>query len=308
MNRELTDQHQIQYDRIEKAIRFIRQNYRHQPSLVEIASHLHLSPWHLQRLFSEWAGISPKKFLQFITVEHAKKILCEEKGTLFDAAMETGLSSTGRLHDLFVRIEGMTPGEFRNGGEGLTIRYRFADTLFGRVIIASTGKGICRLEFVEDEDKAEERIRRRFPKATYENKPDGLQERALALFNPDMNPADPQEPVRLHLKGTEFQIKVWESLLRIPPGRLSTYRQVARQVGRPNASRAVGSAIGSNPVAWLIPCHRVIRSTGVVGGYHWGTSRKIAMIGWEAARGVGEQSPEDHEIIEEERTTGAGKP
>lgn len=268
------------YERIASAIRFIKENFRQQPSLEQIAEKIHLSPFHFQKLFTDWAGVSPKKFLQYISIEHAKNILKEHQATLFEAAFETGLSGTGRLHDMFINIEGMTPGEFKNGGRDLHIRYSFSDTPFGSIIVASAVKGICYLAFYNDEQIALENLIKNFPKAQLIPGRDEMQENALSFFFRDWSKL---RNIKLHLKGTPFQIKVWEALLKIPMGKLSSYFSVACTVNNLKASRAVGSAIGDNPVAFLIPCHRVIRSTGEFGHYHWGSERKTAMIGWEAA-------------------------
>jgi AraC family transcriptional regulator of adaptative response/methylated-DNA-[protein]-cysteine methyltransferase len=235
-------------------------------------------------MFTDWAGVSPKKFLQFITVEHAKKMLKENKASLFDTAFETGLSGTGRLHDLFINIEGMSPGEYKNGGEDLRINYSFAESPFGNILVASTAKGICHLAFADDERKALELLQNMFPRATYRQMVDMTQQNVLYIFTHDWSQLS---QIKLHLKGTAFQLKVWEALLKIPMGRLATYGGIASQIQQPNASRAVGAAIGDNPVAFLIPCHRVIQSSGVFGQYHWGTIRKTAMIGWEAAQTEG---------------------
>ncbi len=239
-----------------------------------------LSPFHFQRLFTEWAGVSPKKFLQYITVAHAKKMLKEHMATLFDTAYETGLSGTGRLHDLFIRVEGMTPGEYKNGGESLSIHYSFAESPFGNLLVASTPKGICHIAFADEEQKALLALQVKFPNAAYKQMTDLAQQNVLFIFTHDWSKLN---QVKLHLKGTAFQLKVWETLLKIPMGKLTTYGSIARQIEMPNASRAVGTAIGDNPVAFLIPCHRIIQSTGVFGGYHWGSVRKTAIIGWEAA-------------------------
>ena len=267
-----------EFDRIATAIHFIKDNFRDQPSLDVIAEHVHLSPFHFQKLFSDWAGVSPKKFLQYVSVEHAKGILKEKQATLFDVAYETGLSGTGRLHDLFVKIEGMTPGEYKNGGQALKINFSFAETIFGNVIIASTSKGICYLAFYDDKKEVFEKLHNTFPNAAYEQISDLHQANALSFFSKN---TDDTNAIRLHLKGTPFQIKVWEALLKIPMGKLSTYSSIACTIENNKASRAVGSAVGDNPVAFLIPCHRVIRSTGEFGNYHWGPVRKLAMIGWE---------------------------
>jgi len=274
-------QENINYNRIAKAIDYIRQNFKEQPNLDEVAEKVHLSPFHFQRLFSEWAGTSPKKFLQYISIQYAKRLLKENQATLFEAAYETGLSGTSRLHDLFINIEGMTPAEYKNGGKNLLINYSFAESPFGNVIIASTQKGICYLAFIEDEQTAIAILQGHFPNAGLVQAIDALQQNALCIFSHDWSKI---HQIKLHLKGTDFQLKVWETLLKIPMGQLSTYGKIANQMERPNASRAVGTAIGNNPIAFLIPCHRVIQSTGTVGGYMWGSTRKTAMIGWEGAK------------------------
>ena len=271
----------LNYHRIAEAIDYIKANFKVQPNLDEVAEKVHLSPSHFQRLFTEWAGTSPKKFLQYISVEHAKKLLKNEQATLFETAYETGLSSTSRLHDLFINIEGMTPAEYRDGGRDLAINYSFAESPFGSLIVASTAKGVCYMAFQEDEKLALEDLELKFPNADFQRKLDLLQQNALFIFQNDWSKLD---QVKLHLKGTDFQLKVWESLLKIPLGKLSTYGAIASQIGNPSASRAVGTAIGSNPVAFLIPCHRVIQSSGTFGGYMWGPTRKTAIIGWEGSK------------------------
>lgn len=275
------DQQQLNYQRIAEAIAYIQSNFKDQPNLDEVAQRVHLSTYHFQRLFSDWAGVSPKKFLQYVSVEHAKQLLQQQQTSLAEAAYQTGLSGTGRLHDLFVQIEGMTPGEYKNGGEHLQINYSFAESPFGSVLVASTAKGICHLSFTENATEAFEHLRNRFPRAQYRQMTDLLQQHALYIFGHDWHEL-PQ--IKLHLKGTAFQLKVWEALLRIPMGQLATYGSLAAGIEHPKASRAVGTAIGSNPVAYLIPCHRVIQSSGTLGGYRWGNTRKTAIIGWEAAR------------------------
>jgi AraC family transcriptional regulator, regulatory protein of adaptative response / methylated-DNA-[protein]-cysteine methyltransferase len=277
----MNQQAHYNFNRIAESIEYLTQNFRKQPSLDEVAEKIHVSPFHFQRLFSEWAGVSPKKFLQFLTIDHAKTILKEKGTTLFDAAFETGLSGTGRLHDLFINIEGMTPGEYKNGGEHLCINYSFAESPFGNILVASTPKGICYMAFADDEQQALLDLQQRFPNASYKQITDLIQQNALYIFSHDWSQLD---QVKLHLKGTPFQLKVWEALLKIPMGALTTYKIIARGIDNPNALRAVGSAIGQNPVAFIIPCHRVIQSAGTFGNYHWGSQRKTAMIGWEAAR------------------------
>jgi len=277
------EQHELNFQRITQAIDYIRLHFKSQPTLEEIAAAVNLSPFHFQRLFTDWAGISPKKFLQFTSIEYAKSLLTEKQATLFDTALETGLSGTGRLHDLFVQVEGMTPGEYKNGGEALSISYRYTASPFGNILIANTEKGICHLEFAAGELEAMQQLHKRFPNAKLEAREDQLQDAALGLFQRSWNTI---EKVKLHLKGTEFQLKVWNALLQIPAGKLSTYGTMAEKVGSPKAARAVGTAIGDNPVAFIIPCHRVIQSGGQPGGYHWGVSRKHAIIGWEGALSI----------------------
>ena len=272
---------QINYERIATAIDFIRNNFKDQPDLDKVASEIHLSPFHFQKMFSEWAGVSPKKFLQYLTVEHAKNILRQNKATNADIAFETGLSGTGRLHDLFVSIEGMTPGEYKNGGQDLVINYSFAESPFGQILAASTTKGICYMAFVAQDARDLDSLKNKFPNATYRQVVDQHQQNALFIFRQDWKGL---QKIKLHLKGSPFQLKVWETLLRIPFGNLDTYGEIARQIQNETASRAVGTAVGDNPVAYLIPCHRVIQAAGKIGGYHWGTNRKAAIIGWEAAQ------------------------
>jgi len=277
----MNTQENINYQRIEEAINYIRLNFKEQPNLDDVAEKINLSPFHFQRLFTDWAGISPKKFLQYLSLDYAKSILKEKQVTLFDAAFETGLSGTGRLHDLFINIEGMTPAEYKNGGKALAINYSFAESPFGNIIVASTSKGICYIAFADDQDEAFDGLIAQFPNALYTQMIDAVQQEALFIFKKDWSQLS---NIKLHLKGTNFQLKVWEALLNIPIGGLSTYASVAATIAQPMASRAVGSAVGDNPVAFLIPCHRVIKSTGEFGQYHWGATRKSLMIGWEAAK------------------------
>ena len=277
----MNDQQKNNYDRIAEAIHYLKNNFKSQPHLDEVAEKMHLSPYHFQRLFTEWAGVSPKQFLQYVSVEHAKQILKNKQATLFDAAYETGLSGTGRLHDLFVKIEGMTPGEFKGEGEHLVINYDFAQTPFGNILIASTTKGICSLIFEEDEANGLKKLKANFPKAQFQQAADAMQQNALHVFTSNDQAPD---KVKLHLKGTDFQLKVWQALLKIPLGKLSTYGAIAADIQQPKASRAVGTAVGSNPIAYIIPCHRVIQSSGVLGNYMWGATRKLAIVGWECAQ------------------------
>lgn len=278
----MKSQQELDYERIAEAITFLKNNFKAHPKLEEAAEHVHLSPFHFQRMFQDWAGVTPKQFLQYLSVEHAKMLLMNTNATLFDTAYETGLSGTGRLYDLFVKVEGMTPGEYKNGGAALVINFTFADSPFGQVIVASTSKGICHMAFVDESEKnALENLKKIFPNATYHQLADRNQQNALFVFNQDWSKLD---EIKLHLKGTDFQIKVWETLLSVPTGGLTTYADLAKKSGYTGASRAVGTAVGKNPVAFLIPCHRVIKSTGEIGQYHWGTARKNVIIGWEAAK------------------------
>ncbi|KAF2334288.1 bifunctional helix-turn-helix domain-containing protein/methylated-DNA--[protein]-cysteine S-methyltransferase [Flavobacterium daemonense] len=277
----MNTQETINYNRIAEAIDYIKANFKDQPNLDEVAEKVHLSPFHFQRLFSDWAGTSPKKFLQYTSIEHAKKLLKENQATISETAFETGLSGTSRLHDLFVNIEGMTPAEYKNGGKNLEINYSFAESPFGNIIVASTQKGVCFMAFAEEEEIGFQDLKHKFPNAQFSKKLDLAQQNALFIFQNDWSKLS---EIKLHLKGTDFQLKVWETLLKIPMGQLSTYGDIAQKIEKPNASRAVGTAIGSNPVAFLIPCHRVIQSTGIFGGYMWGNTRKTAIIGWEGAQ------------------------
>lgn len=277
----MTEKTSFTYTRIAEAIDYIQANFQDQPRLDEVAQAMHLSPAHFQRLFTEWAGTSPKKFLQFTSLAYAKWLLKEEQASLFEATFETGLSSTSRLHDLFITLEGMTPAEYQKGGQQLTINYSFAPSLFGPILIASTPKGICHLVFAEQKTEALQSLFEQFSNAQFKPQIDVMQTQALQIFQtstPDLN------QIKLHLKGTDFQLKVWQSLLTIPMGKLTTYGAIASNIDHPKASRAVGTAIGSNPVAFLIPCHRVIQATGVFGNYMWGATRKKALIGWEGAQ------------------------
>jgi len=274
-------QSELNYTRIADAIAYLRDHFKEQPDLDAVAAEVHLSPHHFQRMFTDWAGVSPKKFLQYLSLEHAKTVLQQSRASLFDAAFETGLSGTGRLHDLFVNIEGMTPGEYKNGGAQLDINYSYAECPFGNVLVASTHKGVCYMGFADDSEQAFQELAGRFPKAKFRQMTDLIQQQALYIFTQDWSQLD---QIKLHLKGSPFQLKVWETLLKIPMGQLVSYGEIATHIERPGASRAVGTAIGSNPVAFLIPCHRVIQASGQLGGYMWGTTRKTALLGWEAAK------------------------
>lgn len=276
-----TKQQNIDFERIAMAIEYMYEHYSRQPSLEEIAEHVHLSEFHFLRMFKAWAGVTPKKFIQYLSVENAKKLLKNNQLSLFDTANETGLSGTGRLHDLFVKIEGMTPGEYKNGGEKLDINYTWSENYFGKILVASTSKGICYLAYGDEIEKPLKELKELFPNAKLFEKTDEFQQSVLHFFSKNWENVD---EIKLHLKGTQFQLKVWETLLKIPEGKLTTYGEIAETINNPKANRAVGTAVGSNPVSYIIPCHRVIRATGVLGEYHWGRERKKAMIGWEAKK------------------------
>jgi AraC family transcriptional regulator of adaptative response/methylated-DNA-[protein]-cysteine methyltransferase len=273
------------YQRIEEAIRYLSDNFRQQPSLAQVAARVGLSEYHFQRLFRRWAGVSPKRFLQFLTAEHARGVL-QASGSVLEAAWESGLSGGGRLHDLTVALHAATPGEIKSRGAGLTIRYGFHPTPFGEALIAATTRGICALAFVQgSREEALATVRPQWDNADFVRD----QQATAALAERIFSRREQQigVPPALHVQGTNFQIKVWQALLCLPAGSATTYGDIAAAIGAPGAARAVGSAVGQNPVAWLIPCHRVIRKTGVLGGYRWGAVRKQAMLGWEAAQEEG---------------------
>lgn len=280
----MTDYHQLSddYQRIEGAIRFLEANFQRQPELAEIAASVHLSEYHFQRLFTRWVGISPKRYLQFLTKERAKSWL-KESANLLEATYASGLSSPGRLHDLFVTCEAVTPGEFKRKGEGLHIAYGLHPSPFGECLMAVTERGICSLMFMEGSDREAtlEAFRHDWQKAELSEDP----ARTLPLLEQIFSTSS-LASLWLHLLGTNFQIKVWEGLLRIPPGTVTTYTTVAQSIGRPNAVRAVSNAVAHNPIAFIIPCHRVIRGSGEMGGYRYGIPRKRAMLAWETARFV----------------------
>jgi AraC family transcriptional regulator of adaptative response/methylated-DNA-[protein]-cysteine methyltransferase len=276
------NQASLDYQRIEGAIRYLEANYQHQPSLGEIAASLNMSEYHFQRLFTRWVGISPKRFLQYLTKEHAKELL-EHSANLLDVAYETGLSGPGRLHDLFITCEGVTPGEFKNKGEGLAIDYGFHATPFGDCLLALTERGITNLIFVQGSDRGDALaiLNHEWKNAMLKNNPSKtspLMEQVLEFSTNGIT-----TPLSLYLRGTNFQIKVWEALLKIPPGSVVAYEDIAHYIGRPTAARAVGNAVAHNPIPFLIPCHRVIPKVGDFGGYRYGSARKKAMLGWEMA-------------------------
>jgi AraC family transcriptional regulator of adaptative response/methylated-DNA-[protein]-cysteine methyltransferase len=266
------------YTVIESAIRYLEQNFREQPELADVARHVGLSEAHFQRLFRRWAGISPKRFLQFLTAEHARALLSDSRSVL-DVSYAVGLSGGGRLHDLMLNVVAATPGEVKNGGLGMQIFYGFHPSPFGESLIAVTQRGLCSLAFVQDDNREHllDELQSRWPQAELVESPAQTRSVARAVFG------DASGEVTLFLKGTNFQIRVWEALLRVPAGRAVTYEDVAHSIGQPTAVRAVGAAVGQNPIAFLIPCHRVLRKSGVFGEYHWGSTRKKALLAWESA-------------------------
>ncbi len=265
------------YPQIEKAILFLEQNFREQPELGEVARHVNLSEYHFQRVFRRWVGISPKRFVQFLTVEYAKKVL-EESRSLLDATYDSGLSSPGRLHDLFVNLEAVTPGEYKLKGDGLAINFGFHPSPFGECLLAVTERGICGLGFVGPGGRARALadFKRRWSEAKYLEDARKTQPYVDRIFNVERERNT--QPLTLLMVGTNFQIKVWQALLRVPPGMLVCYEDLARRIGQPNAARAVGNACATNPVALAIPCHRAIREDGSLGGYRWGLERKAALL------------------------------
>lgn len=277
----MSTQSSLDYARIEQAIRFIETHVAGQPALADIAAAAHLSEFHFNRLFTRWAGTTPQRFLHFLTKEAAKSRLSTTPN-LAELAWQTGLSGPSRLHDLFVTYEALSPGEYRDGGRGLRITFGCGDTPFGACLLAQTPRGIAKIAFFSNNEEATalRELASEWPLATLERDDAAVQPLLRRMFEPGEN--QPDRPFHLLLRGTNFQIKVWEALLRIPPGQVASYEQIARSVGAPGAGRAVGSACGRNALAWLIPCHRVIQKTGGFGQYRWGQERKMAMLGWEA--------------------------
>lgn len=275
--------HPMDYARIEKAILFLDEDFRRQPSLKEVAGNAGLSEYHFHRLFTRWAGISPKRFLQFLTAEYARGLLKESQNVL-EAAWEAGLSGSGRLHDLIVNVYAVTPGELREEGAGITIRHGVHSGPFGDFLLGVTDKGICALSFLRESGAGEavEALRKEWAGSRLVLDPKATKTVADRIFDPLRRGGAP--PLNVIVKGTNFQIKVWEALLRIPAGSVASYGDVAARIGTPNAVRAVGNAVGRNPVAFLIPCHRVLRKTGAFGGYGGGAARKKAILAWEWAR------------------------
>jgi len=270
------------YARISDAIAFIASQVARQPTLDEIAAHVHLSPFHFQRLFSRWAGVTPKRYLQVLTLERAKALLHESR-SLLEVADTLGLSSGSRLYDHFVQLEAVTPGEYKQRGAGLVIDHGVHDTPFGQAFVALTPRGVCNFSFLDDQAPQAPlaALAHNWPEAELREAPSRTQGVIHSMFD---GSKAPDRPISLHVSGTNFQISVWRALLQIPPARVVSYAQVASAVGNPKAARAVGLAVGTNPVALMIPCHRVIQQNGKLGSYHWGETRKQAIHAWEAAR------------------------
>ena len=271
------------YERVRRIIAFISERWREQPSLDDIASHVGLSTTHVHHLFRRWCGLTPKAFLQAITLDNAKTLLADAASVL-DTTYEVGLSGPGRLHDLFVTHEAMTPGHFKAGGAGLTMRFGFHPSPFGEAILVSTEHGLAGLGFVDDEDRAAALadMQRRWPKADYIEDAAATAPLARRIFDAQTWAAE--QPLRVVLIGTDFEVRVWQTLLRIPLGKATTYSDIACRMGRPSASRAVGAAVGKNPISFVVPCHRVLGRSGALTGYHWGLTRKQAILGWEAGK------------------------
>jgi AraC family transcriptional regulator of adaptative response/methylated-DNA-[protein]-cysteine methyltransferase len=269
------------YERVATVIRFLDRHHTDQPDLNQLAAAVGLSPFHFHRLFSSWAGVTPKDFLQCLTLEHVKRLLLDGNN-VFDAALNAGLSGPGRLHDLCITLEAASPGEMKNGGAGLQIDYGFANTPFGEALIAETKRGICHLSFVDGQGRsgARDLLASQWPNAKLNRAEARIAQLATIIFTQgrDLNS---RRPLRAFVRGTPFQLRVWRALLRVPPGSLTTYGRLAQIIGQAQAARAVGSAVGANPIAFIIPCHRVIRETGALGHYHWDPIRKRAIVGWE---------------------------
>ncbi|HEY2988257.1 MAG TPA: methylated-DNA--[protein]-cysteine S-methyltransferase [Candidatus Binatia bacterium] len=266
------------YERIEKVIRHLKEHYVEQPDFRELARIAKVSEFHFHRLFSRWAGVTPKSFVKFLTAQHAKALLRESQSVL-DASLDAGLSGPGRLHDLLVSVDAVSPGEFKNYGAGMEIRYGFHPTPFGTCLIGATSRGICHLSFLDGDGGSAvvSELKSDWPKAVLRRHPQSTHALASRIF--ERGGRAGKLPVLL--VGTPFRLKVWEALLKIPSGRVLSYRDIARSIGDSHACRAVGAAVGANPVAYLIPCHRVIHETGIVGNYRWGQARKLAMLAWE---------------------------
>jgi len=280
------DEPHSDYERVRRIIAFISERWRDQPSLEAIADHVGLSTTHVHHLFRRWAGLSPKAFLQALTLDNAKALLSDSASVL-DATYEVGLSGPARLHDLFVTHEAMTPGDYKAGGSGLTMRFGFHPSPFGEAVLIATDRGLAGLGFVDDGDRhaALSDLTRRWPKAEYVEDEAATAPLARRIFNPSQWQAE--QPLRGVLIGTDFEVRVWQTLLRIPRDRATTYSDIARHIGNPSACRAVGAAVGKNPVSFVVPCHRVLGRSGALTGYHWGLTRKQAILGWEAGKALG---------------------
>ncbi|CDG73351.1 MULTISPECIES: methylated-DNA--[protein]-cysteine S-methyltransferase [Acinetobacter] len=275
-----------QFAVIATIIEYLYEHLDQQPSLEDVAKYMDLSPSYIQRQFQEWVGISPKKFVQYMSLQQAKYYLMQQR-SLLDTALNTGLSGTGRLHDLFIQLEGMTPGEYKQQGDGVELNYSVETSPFGDLLVVSSEKGICSVRFVDSRENIQDIIKQYFPKAQLRNHSPIWHQQIAQWFRQDFS-EHLQQKLPLNLAGTPFQLQVWEALLTIPEGQLRTYQDIAEQIGKPKAVRAVATAIGQNPIAYLIPCHRVIRATGMVGEYHWQKGRKLALLAWEMAKQQGE--------------------
>lgn len=271
-----------QFAVIATIIEYLYEHLDQQPSLEDVATYMNLSPSYIQRQFQEWVGISPKKFVQYMSLQQAKYYLMQQRSLL-----NTGLSGTGRLHDLFIQLEGMTPGEYKQQGDGVELNYSVETSPFGDLLVVSSDKGICSVRFVDSRENIQDIIKQYFPKAQLRNHSPIWHQQIAQWFRQDFS-EHLQQKLPLNLAGTPFQLQVWEALLTIPEGQLRTYQDIAEQIGKPKAVRAVATAIGQNPIAYLIPCHRVIRATGMVGEYHWQKGRKLALLAWEMAKQQGE--------------------
>jgi AraC family transcriptional regulator of adaptative response/methylated-DNA-[protein]-cysteine methyltransferase len=280
------------YERVANVIRFLDRHHTDQPDLNELAAAASLSPFHFHRLFSAWAGVTPKDFLQCLTLEHVKQLL-RNGDNVFDAALNAGLSGPGRLHDLCVTLEAASPGEMKNGGAGMQIDYGFAETPFGQALIAETKRGICHLSFVDGRGRNSARnlLTSQWPNAKLNRNDAPIAELSAKIFIQARDGAS-RPTLRAFVRGTPFQLRVWRALLRVPSGSLTTYGRLAEAVGQSQAARAVGSAVGANPIAFIIPCHRVIRETGALGNYRWDPIRKRAIVGWELSSqdSIGEET------------------
>lgn len=292
---EGNDARDIDYDRVKRAIEYCSLNWKAQPAIEDIASHIGLSAPQFTAIFRRWAGLSPKQFLQALTIDHAKRLL-RDSASVLDAAIESGLSGPGRLHDLFVTHESMSPGEFKSGGEGMRLSYGFHSSPFGEALAISSARGLAGLGWVDDKSAPDTAagegkpgggregaladMMRRWPKAQFERDDEAAAGYIRRAFDPEEWRRD--RPLRVILIGTDFEIRVWETLLRVPLGAAATYGAIAETIGRPKAARAVGAAVGRNPLSFVVPCHRILGQSGALTGYHWGLTRKKAILGWEA--------------------------